>query len=96
MYKTLNYTRRQLEKQTEGTKDSILNLMNKTYSTLRIVLTYLPQFLTHIFDSLLNSFIPSGQKQPSVVKFIPGSLGLQQQPKKNHYFLLHLNCSFSG
>lgn len=35
--------------------------------------THLPHFSTHTPDSLLKSMVPSGQKQPSVVKLLVGT-----------------------
>lgn len=41
-----------------------------------------PHLSTHTPDSLLKSVMPSGQKQPSVVKFKVGSLGLALKKEK--------------
>ena len=51
-------------------------MIREMLSWVYTILSNSPHLSTHMFDSLLKSFMPSGQKHPSVVKFIWFSPGL--------------------
>lgn len=51
-------------------------------SATELKISTLPHLSTHTPDSLLKSFMPSGQKQPSVVKSMLDSLGLELKKEK--------------
>lgn len=58
---------------------------------IELKIKVLPHLSTHTPDSLLKSVMPSGQKQPSVVKFKDGSLGLALKKKRKGLFSYSLD-----